>query len=196
MPENLLSKPRVKLFIWSVSAGIIVSFFFVMNFLAWATSFNPGGSFSLLSPLMCGLILGIVTCEQDTVNTILGTIIMTITSTTFVVLVLFSPLILGVVIDPTGTLVTIDLTKNIMLTIILVLPLSLLGSILGRLFAENTIMASTFKVEQQSLRSDTEEWYKMLEEKLEEKRALLEKLEKERDPEFINTEDPGNIKNP
>jgi hypothetical protein len=189
MSESILSRPNLKLFIWSVSAGVIVAFFFATNFLAWATNFNPGGSILLISPIVCGLILGIITSEQDAVNTVIGAIIMSITTTVVVILTLFFPLIIGVVIDPTGYLIFIDLTKNVMLTVILVLPISLLGAILGRLFAENTIQASVFKVERQSLKSETEEWYKMLEEKLEEKKAALEKLERERDPDYLSRSD-------
>ncbi|MBA3046038.1 MAG: hypothetical protein KKH41_07315 [Candidatus Thermoplasmatota archaeon] len=186
--DMFFSMNRLKLLVWSMSAGIIVAFFFSTNFLAWATSFNPGGSVMFISPLMCGLILGIVTSELDAVNTVIGTILMTITATICVVLTLFSPLILGIVIDPTGTLIFVDLTKNIMLTVILVLPLSLLGSILGRVLAESTLISSSIKIERQALKSETEEWYKMLEEKLEEKRAALEKLEKERDPDVLNVD--------
>lgn len=190
MSESLFSKSGLKLFIWSMSAGVIVAFFFATNFLAWATAFNPGGSVLFISPLMCGLILGIVTCEQEAVNTVIGTIILTITATVCVVLTLFSPLILGVVIDPTGMLYYVELPKNIMLTIILVLPIALLGSILGRAFSENALLSSSVKVERKVLRSETEEWYKMLEEKLEEKKAALEKMEQERDQALLNADAP------
>jgi hypothetical protein len=57
----------------------------------------------------------------------------------------------------------------------------LLGSILGRLFAENTILSSAMRGERAVLKSETEEWYKMLEEKLEEKKAALEKVRKEQE---------------
>jgi hypothetical protein len=186
------SKSHIKLLIWSLSAGTIVAFFYVTNSLSSYTSFNPGGSVFLISPIMCGLILGIVTADQEAANAVIGTILMMITSTVLVALTLLSPFILGVVIDPTGAIVFVDLTKEIMLTIITVLPLSMLGSVFGRMFAENTIMASTFKVERQALRSDTDEWYKMLDEKLEEKRAALEKLEEERRKrDLLNVEEPS-----
>lgn len=168
--------PRLKLFIWSVSAGIIVAFFFASNFLAWATNFNPGGSALFVSPIMCGLILGIVTWEQDAINTVFAAIIMSVTTTVAVILTLMSPYILGIVIDPTGSQLFITVPQNMMITVILVLPISLLGSILGRVFAENTLMSSSLKQERAVLKSETEEWYKMLEEKLEEKKAALEKV--------------------
>lgn len=174
--------PKLKLIIWSLSAGTIVAFFFATNFLAWATNFNPGGSALFVSPLMCGLILGIVTCEQDAINTVFAAIMMSITTTVAVILSLMAPFILGIVIDPTGSQLFITVPQNMMITVILVFPISLLGSILGRVFAENTLMSSSLKQERAVLRSETEEWYKMLEEKLEEKKAALEKvtLEQER----------------
>jgi voltage-gated potassium channel Kch len=170
---------KFKLLIWSASAGIIVAFFFASNFLAWATHFNPGGSALFISPLMCGLILGIVTYEMEAVNTVTATIIMTITATAGVILTLLAPMILGIVTDPSGSQLFIYVPQNMMITIILVLPISLLGSILGRLFAENTLFSSSLRTERNVLKSETEEWYKMLEEKLEEKKAALEKVKEE-----------------
>jgi hypothetical protein len=172
---------RVKLFVWSVSAGLVIAFFFASNFLAWATNFNPGGEALFISPLMCGLILGIITCEMDAVNTVLATIIITVTTTISVILTLMSPFILGIVSDPSGTIWFIHVPQNILITVILVLPITLLGSILGRLFAENTILSSAMRGERAVLKSETEEWYKMLEEKLEEKKAALEKVRKEQE---------------
>ena len=142
-----------------------------------------------IGPLMCGLILGIVSYEQDAVNTVIGTIIMTVVATLAVALTLFYPFLLGVVSDPSGLLYFIYIPQNMMITVILVLPLSLLGSISGRLFAENTFQSSIIKKEREFLKSETEEWYKMLEEKLDEKKAALEKLERERDLDLLNIEE-------
>lgn len=175
-----------------MSAGIIVAFFFASNFLAWATHFNPGGSALFISPLMCGLILGIVTFEMDTVNTVSATIIMTITATIGVILTLMAPLILGIVTDPSGSQLFIYVPQNMMITIILVLPISLLGSIMGRLFAENTLFSSSLKMERDALKSETDEWYRMLEEKLEEKKAALEKVKKEQESNLLAEEMKSN----
>ncbi len=172
--ENLAVK--MKLLLWSVSAGTIVAYFFSTNFLAWATEFNPGGSALFLSPLMCGLILGIITCEMEAINTVISSIIMTIWATTAVIITLMAPLIFGIVLDPTGTLWMIHAPQNMLITIILVLPISLLGAIVGRLFAENTILSHSMRMERDILKSETEEWYKMLDEKLEEKKTAFEML--------------------
>jgi len=181
---------KLKLIIWSVSAGTIVAFFFTSNFLAWAIpNFNFGGSVLFISPLMCGLILGIVTCEQETVNTVTGTIIMTITATMGVILTLLSPMIFGIVTDPSGSQLFIYVPQNMMITIILVLPISLLGSILGRLFAENTLFSSSMRIERDALKQETEEWYRMLEEKLEEKKAAIEKVKKEQEANLLSQEE-------
>jgi hypothetical protein len=183
---------KLKLLIWSMSAGTIVAFFFASDFLAWATHFNPGGSVLFISPLMCGLILGIVTFEMEAVNTVTATIIMTITATVGVILTLLAPMILGIVTDPSGSQLFIYVPQNMMITIILVLPISLLGSILGRLFAENTLLSSSLRTERDELKSETEEWYRMLEEKLEEKRAALEKVKEEQDSNLKTEEMQSN----
>ena len=172
---------KLKIFIWSISAGIIVSFFFSTNFLAWATSFNPGGSVLLISPIMCGLMVGIVTWEVDAIQTVFSSFILTTAATIGVVLTLISPILFGaawVLGD-----YYIYVAQNAMISIILILPLSLLGAMVGRLFAENTIMSTTYRVEREQLRSETQEWYMMLEEKLEEKRVALEKTKKSQEQE-------------
>ncbi len=176
---------KLKLTLWSISAGTIVAYFFATNFLAWATEFNPGGSVLFFSPLMCGLILGIITCEMEAINTVISSIIMTIWTTIAVLITLMAPLIFGIVLDPTGTLWMIHAPQNMLITIILVLPISLLGAIVGRLFAENTILSSSMRRERDILKSETEEWYKMLEEKLEEKREALEKVKLEQESNIL-----------
>jgi hypothetical protein len=190
LADNESLKLKFQLLLWSISAGTIVAFFFSSNFLSWATHFNPGGSALFISPLMCGLILGIVTCESETVNTVVATIIMTITTTVGVILTLLSPMIFGVVTDPSGSQLFIYVPQNMMITIILVLPISLLGSILGRLFAENTLFSSSLKSERDALKQETEDWYKMLEEKLEEKKAAIEKVKKVQEANLLSQEKP------
>lgn len=172
---------KIKIFIWAVSAGIIVSFFFSTNFLAWATSFNPGGSVLLISPIMCGLMIGIVTWEVDAIHTVISSFILTTVATVGVALTLMSPMLFGAAwaLDD----YYIYVAQNVMISIILILPLSLLGSMVGRVFAENTIMSSTYRVEREQLRSETHEWYKMLEDKLEEKKAALEDVKEIQDKE-------------
>ncbi len=167
---------KLKSLIWAISAGIIVSFFFATNFLDWATSFNPGGSVLLLSPIMCGLMIGIVTWEVDAIQTVYSAFILTITATFGVALTLMSPILLDAAWVLDGYYIYI--AQNIMISIILILPLSLLGAMVGRIFAENTILSSTYRVERDQLRSETQEWYNMLEEKLDEKKAAIDNLKK------------------
>ena len=180
---------KLKTLIWSISAGTIVSFFFATNFLAWATSFNPGGSVLLISPIMCGLLLGIVTWEADAIQTILSTFVLTITATTGVILTLAAPMLFGVAWVPDTYYIYV--AQNTMISVILILPLSLLGAMVDRFFAENTIMSSDYRIEREQLRSETDEWYQMLEEKLEEKKATLAALENVRlqDEDMDSSED-------
>jgi hypothetical protein len=182
---------KVKFYVWSMSAGVIVAFFFATNFLAWATNFNPGGSVLLISPLMCGIMLGIVTCEMDAVKTVTSTILLTVTASIGVITTLMAPFITGVVLDPSGSQLFIYVPQNMMITVILVMPLSLLGAVVGRLFAENTLLSKGIRAEREALKSETDEWYKMLEEKLEEKRAAIERLKSEQDPDMLNPKEPG-----
>ena len=87
---------KIKLFIWSVSAGIIVAFFFGTTIMSWATDFNPGGSMVFISPLVCGFILGVLTWEYEISNTVFASILMTITATAGILFILISPKLYGV----------------------------------------------------------------------------------------------------
>ncbi len=176
MDDEFSFQWNLKAMIWAVSAGTIAAFFFATTFLEDVTSFNPGGSFMLISPIMCGLLLGIVTWEADAIKTVIMTFVLTTTATLGVIMALTSPVWMGVAWVPDQYYIFV--AQNSMITIILVLPLSMLGSMVGRIFAENTIMSTEYKYERDQLRNDTEEWYRMLEEKLEEKKAALDKVQK------------------
>lgn len=153
---------KLKLIIWSISAGIIIAFFFGMNVMSWATSFNPGGTMLFISPLVCGFILGILTWEYEISHTVFASILMTITATVGITFILMSPKLFGVAefIDNYYLYVV----QNVILTVVLTFPVSLLGSIFGKYVTSTTILSPEHRMERAHIRAEADEWYRMLEE--------------------------------
>ncbi|KYK26669.1 MAG: hypothetical protein AYK23_02760 [Candidatus Proteinoplasmatales archaeon SG8-5] len=160
---------KIKLIIWSISGGIIVAFFIGMNIMSWATSFNPGGTMIFISPLVCGFILGILTWEFEISHTVFGTILLTITATIGIIFVLLSPKIFGVAEFIEGYYLYV--IQNIILTVVLTFPVSLLGAIVGKFLTGTAILSPQLKAERAFIRAETEQWYQMLEEYIEAKEA-------------------------
>lgn len=153
---------KLKLAIWSISAGTIVAFFFGTNLLSWATNFNPGGPMLFLSPLVCGFILGILTWEHEISHAVFATILLTVTASIWISLILVSPSLSGAVVFFDQYYLYV--TQNVILSIVMIFPISLLGSIVGKVLTGSAILSPEYRAERQTLRTETEEWYRMLEE--------------------------------
>ena len=153
---------KIKLFIWSVSAGIIVAFFFATSIMSWATDFNPGGSMLFISPLVCGFILGVLTWEYEISNTVFASILLTITATAGIIFILISPKLFGVAEFIDGYYLFV--IQNVILVVVLTFPVSLLGSIGGKFVTGSAILSPQHRAERAHIRAEANEWYKMLEE--------------------------------
>lgn len=169
--EGLFSRRNIKLFIWSISAGVIVAFFFASNILDFATGFSPGGEILLFSPAFCGFILGILTTTDEVYHSVVASIFMTITAIVLITLSLFSPLIFNV----SGGVVPdyyVFVVQHITISVVLIFPVSLGSAVLGKVVGEMTLMSSLYKTERSLLRQETLEWYQMLEAAAPKKRKL------------------------
>ncbi len=151
-----------KLIIWSIAAGIIVTFFFGTNFLAWATGFNPGGSILFLSPLVCGFILGILTWEYEIYHSVLASILLTTVAIVGTILMLASPELANVADFQEDDYFPI--VRNIVVSVVLIFPMALFGSIGGKLITGSAILSPEHRAERAIIRAEADEWYRMLEE--------------------------------
>jgi len=166
LKEKIFTKD-LKLLIWSISAGTIVGFFYGTNILSWATSFNPGGGMLFISPLVCGFILGILTWDYEISHAVYASIVLTLTASIWIIVLLTAPSLFGVamLIDR----YYLYITQNILLAVVMVFPVSLLGSIVGKYLTGSALLSPEVKVEKQHLKVETEEWYQMLEDFIESK---------------------------
>jgi hypothetical protein len=174
MSNDGLIPVKLKLIIWSISAGIIVAFFFGLNVMDWATNFNPGGAMLFISPLVCGFILGVLTWDYEISSTVFATIMLTIVATIGIIFILLSPKLFGVADFIENYYLYV--IQNIILTVVLTFPVSLLGSIVGKFLTGTAILSPQLRAERAFIRAETEEWYKMLEEYIETKEASGESL--------------------
>ncbi len=157
------NKRKLKLLIWSISAGVIVAFFFGGNFLKFATGLSLSGEILFISPLFCGFILGILTTMDELHHSVFASIIMTISAVSLISLSLFSPLLFGVAGDFIG-LYYVFVIQNISIAIVTIFPVALVSTIIGKVVGEYALLSHIFKRERAVLRSDTLKWYQMLEE--------------------------------
>ncbi len=155
---------KLKPVIWSIATGVIVTFFFGTNFISDVTGFNPGGSILFMSPLVCGFILGILTWEYEIYHTVLASILLTGVAVGGIILMLISPELANVVEFQEDDYFPV--IRNVMVSVVLIFPMSLLGSITGKFLTGTAILSPEYRVERAHLRAETDEWYRMLEEYL------------------------------
>ena len=162
---------KLKLLLWSISAGTVVAFFFASNFLKFATGFSPSGEILFISPFFCGFILGLLTTMDDLYHSVIAAIILTITSVLLIIMALFAPILFGVSGDFIG-LYYIFVIQNILISVVLIFPVALVMTIAGKVVGEYVLLGHIYKAERIALRSDTVKWYQMLEDAVDEQEEL------------------------
>ena len=169
--DSIISKFNLKLLIWSLSAGVIMAFFFASTILKETTGFAPGGDILFISPIFCGFLLGLLTTRDEVYHSVMASIFATITAVVLITISLFSPILFGVAggIAPTYYYFVI---QNIMISVVLIFPVSLGTAVIGKVFGETMLMSSIYKHERSLLRKETLEWYQMLEAAAPEKEKL------------------------
>lgn len=162
---------KLKLLLWSISAGTVVAFFFASNFLKFATGFSPSGEILFISPLFCGFILGLLTTMDELYHSVIAAIILTITSVLLIILALFAPILFGVSGDFVG-LYYVFVIQNMLISIVLIFPVALVMTITGKVVGEYVLLGHIYRAERMALSKDTVKWYQMLEEAADEQVEL------------------------
>jgi hypothetical protein len=186
---------KIKPVIWAIASGVIVTFFFGTNFISDTTGFNPGGSILFMSPLVCGFILGILTWEYDIYHTVMASILLTIVAVGGIIIMLISPSLANVMEFHEENYFPV--IRNVMVSVVLIFPMSLLGSMSGKFLTGSAILSPEYKVERAHLRAETDEWYRMLEEYLAKKEDAPRTLDQEKIKKLIEEKitKEGNVLN-
>ena len=159
---QFINAKKLKLLIWSISAGVVVAFFFASDFLKFATGFSPSGEVLFISPLFCGFILGLLTTMDELYHSVMASIILTITAVVMIIIALFAPIIFGVSGDFLG-LYYVFVIQNMLISIVLIFPVALVMTITGKVVGEYLLLGHIYKAERVALSKDTVQWYQMLE---------------------------------
>ncbi|MEW5937177.1 MAG: hypothetical protein AB1665_05090 [Candidatus Thermoplasmatota archaeon] len=144
----------------SVIGAVIVAFLFVSVQLEIVATFSFGDTALFVGPLMCGFIIGLLLSSYEIQYAIGSSVILTSFSALLVTLAHLAPGIWGgSFIVPTFY---IHVAQQVMVMAIFTFPLSIVGSVLGKISGESTILTET-KRERERLLEETREWYRMLE---------------------------------
>jgi len=154
--------PALAVFFWAIIGAVIVSTFFLAVFFPWYSpiGFGDGGTILLFAPLLAGFIFGLLLTEQDVLVVAYASILMTILAVVIIFIVFISPVLAGVA----ESLLFFEawLMQRIAISSILLFPLILLGSIVGRAFGEIILPPEYIKKEVAKLREETKRWHDML----------------------------------
>lgn len=157
--SRLLS--TLKIVLWSLIGAIIIAYFFLSTFLSQYSPLpieEAGGMF--FGPLFCGIVLGIILKEFDMPALTASIIISTFFAILFIIIIFISPAFLGIDIFP--VIISMDVPKFIALAAIFILPLSLIGIVIGKALGETVFLTEEEKKELKRLREETRKWHEQL----------------------------------
>ena len=150
----------LELFGWTVIGAIIIASILISHLLEYASpwSFISGSGSILFIPLACGFILGIITGKHKLEVVIYATIFMVILSILIILLVLSSPIIIGIA-NSFGYF-SAWVIQKMALSFIMVFPTTLVSAIIGKAIGERH--SKEFLLERELLQRETKEWHDML----------------------------------
>ena len=150
----------LELFGWTVMGAIIIASILISHLLDYASpwSFISGTGSILFIPLACGFVLGIIAGKHKLEVVIYATIFMVILSVLIILLVLSSPIILG--IASSFGYFSAWVIQKMALSFIMVFPTTLVSAIIGKAIGER--YSKEFLIERELLQRETKEWHDML----------------------------------
>lgn len=149
-----------ELFGWTIVGALIIASILISHLLDYASpwSFVSGTGSMLFIPLACGFILGIITGKHKLEVVIYATIFMVILSVLIILIVLLSPIILG--IASSFGYFSAWIIQKMALSFIIVFPTTLVSAIIGKAIGER--YSKEFLIERELLQRETKEWHDML----------------------------------
>ena len=142
--------------LWSVLGGVIVAAFFVIAFFPDFGPFRFGdaGTVILFVPLFTAFILGLLLVDFELVQTVIAALVATGVAIGLVLGFMYSPDLAGVAVGPPR--------YEGAFSAVLLLPLILLGTVVGRAIGERILPPQTILDRQKALEAETREWHERL----------------------------------
>ncbi len=147
---------------WTLIGSIIITYFFISTFLSEYSPLPLNDASSMFfGPLFCGIMIGIILKESEMPALTYSTILITLFSLLFIFLLVISPILIGLPVL-LNTLITIDVIKYMALSSIFILPMTLIGMIMGKALGETLFLTRDEKKELGRLRDETMKWHEEL----------------------------------
>jgi len=155
-------RTRALFLTWTLLGAIIVSAFFIASFFGEFSAIAVGdpGAILLLVPLLTGFLLGILLTDAEIVVAAGAGVLCAILSVAFVGLFLMSPVLAGVA-GGASPLAAFTISR-VALSTIVVFPLVVVGSVLGRGVGDTFLPSPRIKRELEELREETKRWHEAL----------------------------------
>jgi len=142
--------------LWSVLGGVIVAAFFVAAFFGDFGPIRVGdpGIVILFMPLFTAFILGLLLVDFELAHTVLAALLATGVAIGLVLAFMYAPALAGVAVGPPP--------YQGAFSAILLFPLILLGTVVGRAIGERILPPQATLDRQKALMAETREWHEQL----------------------------------
>jgi hypothetical protein len=154
-------RPAVIVLVYSAMAGAVVAAFFIIAFYeAFAPiAFADPGLLMLFTPLVVSFTLGMLLTDHDLIVVAYAAFLATVFSVSLILVFMFSPVLVGVAVrDPFLQ----AWAYPRMPPMVLLLPLILLGTVVGRGVGERILPSGEDREKREALARETREWHEQL----------------------------------
>ena len=148
--------------LWCTLGALTVAAFFITALFAdfGALRFGDPGTVILIMPLLTAFVLGLLLVDYELVTAVLASLLTTGIAIGLVVAFVFSPVLAGV--RAGDALFQVVAVSQVALSSILLFPLALVGTVVGRGIGEKILPPEDVRRRQKALMEETREWHDRL----------------------------------
>jgi len=148
--------------LWTCLGALIVAGFFIAAFFADFSPlrFGDPGTMILFVPILTAFTMGLLLVDYELLSTVVASLLATVIAIVLVVVFVFSPLIVGVASQ--GELFQMFVVQQVALSAVLLFPLVLLGTVVGRAVGERILPPEEIRRRREALVAETRAWHEKL----------------------------------
>jgi len=148
--------------LWTFLGALIVGAFFLMAFFQSLSPIPVGepGAIILFVSLFTGFILGVLLTDEEIVVAAGAGVLTSAEAVVLIAAFLFSPVFAGIV--PADRAFAAFSASQILLSTVLLFPLSVVGSVIGRGIGDSFLPSPRIRQELEALREETRRWHEAL----------------------------------
>jgi len=149
--------------LWPPFGGLVIAFFFTSTFLSKFSPINVGGFEALfLGPMVVGFLIGILLGEYEIPTLQYVSILTSIIAITIIGLAIYAPVISGEASSLAEVPQTVDERQSMVITTVFLIPLTMIGSVLGKAFREVALPSEEEVELRKVILKETREWHRDL----------------------------------